>query len=211
MSVKYSPDYIDPENYLTLVKSVAGRMTLKPSAVFDHDDAVGAGAESLWKAIGSYQQGRGVSVVTYAYQRIRWGILTEYRRQFPYAHGRYDPERDKPVECLALGEAVMAQEGELMLEETIPDTSLPDVDAVLDIRDAVKLLTRREQEVVRGVFWDGKDRSEIASDLGISGSRVGKCLQVAIAKLRYILDGGIPLTQGESTRRYICGEPMRVY
>lgn len=67
------------EEYLPLVKSVAGRMALGFPKSVELSDLVSTGVIGLIEALSNYDPSRGVKFETYAVPRIRGAILDELR------------------------------------------------------------------------------------------------------------------------------------
>lgn len=69
------------ENYLTLVKLVAGRIAISLPPHVDKDDLISNGFFGLLDAIERYDPTRGIKFETYAVTRIRGAILDAIRAQ----------------------------------------------------------------------------------------------------------------------------------
>ncbi|MGB8657277.1 MAG: FliA/WhiG family RNA polymerase sigma factor [Candidatus Zixiibacteriota bacterium] len=67
------------EEYLPLVKSVAGRMAMGFPKSVELSDLVNTGVIGLIEALSNFDPGRGVKFETYAVPRIRGAILDELR------------------------------------------------------------------------------------------------------------------------------------
>jgi len=67
------------ENYLYLVRYVAGKMALSVPPSVEIDDLVSAGVVGLIDAIGKYDPGRDTKFETYAVSRIRGAIVDDLR------------------------------------------------------------------------------------------------------------------------------------
>jgi RNA polymerase sigma factor for flagellar operon FliA len=67
------------ENYLYLVRYVAGKMALSVPPSVEIDDLVSAGVVGLMDAIGKYDPGRDTKFETYAVARIRGAIVDDLR------------------------------------------------------------------------------------------------------------------------------------
>jgi len=67
------------ERYGQLVKYVVGRLGVSVPGLFDHDDAMQAGALGLLRAIDGYKPEAAASFETYAIMRIRGAILDAVR------------------------------------------------------------------------------------------------------------------------------------
>jgi len=68
------------EHYLPLVKRQADRLCARLPAAVDPDDVYEAGILGLYRAIQSFEPGRGVKFETYGAARIRGAILDALRR-----------------------------------------------------------------------------------------------------------------------------------
>ncbi len=69
------------ENYLSLVKLVAGRIAMSLPQHVDRDDLVSNGFFGLLDAIEKFDPGRGIKFETYGVARIRGAILDAIRAQ----------------------------------------------------------------------------------------------------------------------------------
>ena len=91
------------------------------------------------------------------------------------------------VEPLSLYEPVYNDGGDaLYLMDQLSDTT--DGDAVwlenIVLRDAMKHLTPREQNIIRLRFWRNKTQMEIAGEIGISQAQVSRLEKAALEKMR---------------------------
>ncbi len=78
------------EQYLPLVRHVAGRLPVAMPAGMDRDDLFGAGTIGLVHAAETWSPERGASFKTFAYTAIRGAILDELRRLDPLPRPRRD-------------------------------------------------------------------------------------------------------------------------
>jgi RNA polymerase sigma factor for flagellar operon FliA len=67
------------QNYLYLVRYVAGRMAMSVPPSVEIDDLVSAGVVGLMDAVGKYDPGRDTKFETYAVARIRGAIVDDLR------------------------------------------------------------------------------------------------------------------------------------
>lgn len=67
------------ENYLYLVRYVAGKMAMSVPPSVEIDDLVSAGVVGLMDAVGKYDPGRDTKFETYAVARIRGAIVDDLR------------------------------------------------------------------------------------------------------------------------------------
>lgn len=91
------------------------------------------------------------------------------------------------VEPLSLYEPVYNDSGDaLYLMDQLSDTA--DGDATwlesIVLRDAMKHLTPREQNIIRLRFWRNKTQMEIAGEIGISQAQVSRLEKAALEKMR---------------------------
>ncbi|MFX4303372.1 sigma-70 family RNA polymerase sigma factor [Alicyclobacillus tolerans] len=107
---------------------------------------------------------------------IRHALLNEQRR-----YRRWD--REKLVLNSPTGE-----EESLETIDTLGDESAIHfmVDREWDMY--LQTLSPKEQFIIRGLYWKNHTQSEVAQKLGISQSRVSQIHQVALQKLREMLE-----------------------
>ena len=91
------------------------------------------------------------------------------------------------VEPLSLYEPVYNDGGDaLYLMDQLSDSS--DGDAMwlenIVLRDAMKRLTPREQNIIQLRFWRNKTQMEIAGEIGISQAQVSRLEKAALEKMR---------------------------
>jgi RNA polymerase sigma factor FliA len=83
--------------YAPLVKYMVGRLGVSLPGLFDHDDAMQAGALGLLRAIDGYKPEGGASFETYAIARIRGAIL-DAARSLDIV-GRAGREAARAIQC----------------------------------------------------------------------------------------------------------------
>lgn len=66
--------------FLPLVKSIVGRMAINLPSFVDCEDLVEVGIIGLISAVDSYQPGRGASLKSHVYARIKGAVLDELRK-----------------------------------------------------------------------------------------------------------------------------------
>lgn len=81
---------IDPQQYLPLVKKIAGRIDVKLPDHWDKEDLVGYGVLGLMEAIERFQPGKGVKFSTFASLRIKGAMLDALRKDAPVSRGRWE-------------------------------------------------------------------------------------------------------------------------
>ncbi len=80
--------------HISLVRHIAGRLTLDLPGSMDRDDLIGFGMIGLIGAADSWDSGRGLKFSTFAYPRIRGSILDELRRSDFLPRGRREKVRN---------------------------------------------------------------------------------------------------------------------
>ena len=81
-------------DHVPLLKHLVGRMSFDLPAQVDRDDLYGWGMLGLIQAADSWEPGRGLKFSTYAYTKIRGGILDELRRADFLPRGRREKVRE---------------------------------------------------------------------------------------------------------------------
>ncbi|QRF24927.1 sigma-70 family RNA polymerase sigma factor (plasmid) [Alicyclobacillus sp. TC] len=107
---------------------------------------------------------------------IRHALLNEQRR-----YRRWD--REKLVLNSPTGE-----EESLETIDTLGDESAIHFMVDLEWNMYLQTLSPKEQFIIRGLYWKNHTQSEVAQKLGISQSRVSQIHQVALQKLREMLE-----------------------
>jgi RNA polymerase sigma factor for flagellar operon FliA len=81
-------------DHVPLLKHIVGRMAFDLPASIERDDLYGFGMIGLIQAADSWEPGRGLKFSTYAYTKIRGGILDELRRLDFLPRGRREKVRE---------------------------------------------------------------------------------------------------------------------
>lgn len=151
----------------------------------DIDDLMQAGALGVWAAAKSFDPDGGKSWAGWAAfyikreMRAALGIRSTRRRADLGAVSLYAPafssDPDSPT-----------------IEETIPDNTLPDIDAGAlewDKRQQIhaaidRLKDERQRSAIMAQYFAGKSQSEIGAELGITAQRVSEIVRAGFRKLR---------------------------
>ncbi len=94
---------------------------------------------------------------------------------------------------VSLDEVVSLEEGEVSLEDVIPDeregilTRLEKEDESLRIKEALQTLPEREMQVLSLYYYEGLSLKEIGHVLGVTESRISQIHGQALSKLRAFL------------------------
>lgn len=81
---------MNPEDYLSLVKYIVGRMQVKLPPFMDQEDLISSGILGLLDAIKRYDSARGIKFETFATPRIRGAVLDAVRKANWAPRSTYD-------------------------------------------------------------------------------------------------------------------------
>jgi RNA polymerase sigma-B factor len=151
------------ERNLPLVRALARRFSRSPEQT---DDLVQAGAIGLIKAVDGFDVERGDDLGAYAVPTI----VGELRR--------HQARRGSIAAAMSDDDAVLL---------AAPESELGRSDTRLALHGALRLLTKREREVVALRFYRDLTQQDIADRLGLSQAQVSRTLSTAFAKLRRAL------------------------
>ena len=126
------------------------------------------------EAQGHYDPSRGVSLASFAYQRVVARAYTRYRQEWAYAL-RCLPERDS-AHCFPEGASCDAA-------PVTPENDYLEV----GLRDAMNSLSDAERSLLQRLFWEGRTETDLAAELGISHQAVHKRKHAAFRRLRAFL------------------------
>jgi RNA polymerase sigma-B factor len=160
------------EQNLPLVRALARRFSRSPDQT---DELVQAGSIGLIKAVDGFRAERGGDLGAYAVPTI----VGELRRHQSRRGWQAAPGGRAPVVTTLDEGTVEAPAGESELRRSETRAAL---------RDAFRVLTRREREVVALRFYRDFTQQRIADDLGLSQAQVSRILAAALAKLRRVLE-----------------------
>lgn len=158
-----------------LVQAIA-RKTGGPA---DFEDRVQDGTVGAIQAVDRWD-GRG-TLRGWASSRIRGAIRDGQRRDDWLTRG--DRTRSKAA-GLAPPRPSSADALAAHGDRWEPAADAPDVDAALDLRDAVARLPDREREMTVRHFWQDETAEAIAADFGVTESRVWQMLKKAQRRMR---------------------------
>ncbi|MEZ6130731.1 MAG: sigma-70 family RNA polymerase sigma factor [Planctomycetaceae bacterium] len=180
-----------------LVRSIAWKIHQKLPRSIDLDDLVGYGQIGLSEAARDFDQQRGVQFTTYAYYRVRGAILDglssmAWFSKADYNRGRYEqaanailesrPDDSLPEDDVTwLGQTtrvlsmtwIMTQWGGEGADSAFSETVTPcdvaeagDLQALL--REVIDELPEQQQQLIRGIYFEGLSIKEAGERIGIS-------------------------------------------
>lgn len=150
-------------SYRPLVFWIAGKISVHDPQL--KQDIIQEGMLALINAVDKFDPERSLKFTTYAYHSIHGRIINMLERS----------EHKAPVPVPD--------------EYLVNDTQYEDSsnDDWIDTSNALSKLEGREAEIVRAIFFDGSNPSEIARDKKLDISHVYRLRRTAIAKIRAIL------------------------
>jgi RNA polymerase sigma factor for flagellar operon FliA len=83
MIFEMEENFIDPQQYLPLVKSIVERLDVRIPDSWDKEDMIGYGILGLLEARERFQSDKGIQFATFASKRIRGAILDALRKSSP--------------------------------------------------------------------------------------------------------------------------------
>ncbi|NLX84576.1 MAG: sigma-70 family RNA polymerase sigma factor [Synergistaceae bacterium] len=140
-----------------------------------YPDLIQEGIVSLINAVDRFQVERNNRFSTYAYYKIKGGMINFIQR--------VEAKAPIPVD----DETVLMHEGALhsSLSEQAEKT-----DWSLDLEQAMNSLSQRESDIVRALVIEGKAAKELAEEADLDISHIYRIRRKAIAKLREWLKTG---------------------
>ena len=170
----------------SLVKDIAKRFKCRLHPCIVLDDLVSAGMVGLIQAVDRFDSSRGPKFKTYAQHRIHGAMLDFLREEDPLSR----TERRRVRESTAAGLSPMTVSLDEIQLHRLAAPAQPAFTTRLDVREARRSLSPRENRVIALLYdFDWQSR-EVAADLCVNESRVSQIKQRAISKLRLQLEPG---------------------
>ncbi|MEQ9412071.1 MAG: sigma-70 family RNA polymerase sigma factor [Fuerstiella sp.] len=178
-----------------LVRSIAWKIHCRVPRSVELDDLIGYGQVGLTEAARDFDQSRGIQFTTYAYYRVRGAILDglstmAWFTKADYHRGRYERMTDDVLGSVASDDDVgwFAQSSRALsmtyimthwgsdeygAEPSDDRTPMPDDAAEAEdlrtvIHDLVDQLPSQEQQLIRGIYFEGLTIKEAGERIGIS-------------------------------------------
>ena len=151
-----------------------------------YEDMAQEGFQAICGAIGSYRDGRGATLETFALSCARNRMLDYVKRE--HRHNR----------LLVSGDSAISEDAKETLFDAIPsgEPSPWDIacthDLELRLGTAMNGLPRRERHCIERFFLDEMKPDTIAAESGISRPRVHQLIKQGLTRLRRILGSGLP-------------------
>jgi RNA polymerase sigma factor (sigma-70 family) len=176
----------DLERFFPLVNSIARRTLRGELAAFDYGDAVATGLLALVKSerrVGADERG----FASYASQRVRGAILDAIRElgcgpvaivSINAGEGRDGNGHGSPFD--------IPDGSRYSSPEWVADRR----ESIQELREAIKLLRPREQQILLLRYWGEETTRSVAQRLGISPARVSQLEKRARQRLRALLTDG---------------------
>ena len=178
-----APEPPDLQRFFPLVNSIARRTLRGELPAFDYGDAVATGLLALVKSerrVGADERG----FVSYASQRVRGAIIDAIREL-----------RGGPMLTISLGSSEGPDRDGHGSPFDVPDGSSyssPEWvadrhESMREVREAIRLLRPREQQVLVLRYWQEETTRDVANRLHISPARVSQLEKRARQRLRALL------------------------
>ena len=148
------------------------------------EDLISIGAIGLIKAVNTYDAAKKIKLATYASRCIENEILMHLRK---VTNQRLEVSLEEPLNTDHDGNELLLSEVLGTEEDLVTGPIEEEVDRVL-LRRALRLLSRREQEIIRLRFGLGGRREltqkEVAERMGISQSYISRLEKRILGRLR---------------------------
>ena len=182
--------------YAPLVKIVAGRLSMYLGGNVEYEDLVSYGVFGLIDAIDKFDTNKDVKFETYASLRIRGSILDQIRKMdwIPRTVRQRQRKIDEAIKSLEARtgktptDEMLAEELGVSGEELLSWQSQLKVIAETELKrmlkDAMQLLTEKEQKVILLYYYEDLTLKEISRVLEVSESRISQLHTKALQKMK---------------------------
>ena len=160
--------------HLTTVRAIAAKLSQRLPRCVPVEDLVSAGTLGLIAATDRFDPSRGLAFATYARHRVLGAMLDFLRDEDPLSRTARKTEPAAIPVTISLDQ--------LTFEPAVHRQ--PRVEDRIDIANARKCLSARENIVVTMIYDHDRPAREIARLLGVNESRVSQIRHRAVAKLR---------------------------
>jgi RNA polymerase sigma factor (sigma-70 family) len=181
----------DLERFFPLVNSIARRTLRGELPVFDYGDAVATGLLALVKSgkrVGVDERG----FVSYASLRVRGAILDAIHELRSYPPSTVSLDSSNGGNGNGRGLSEVPDRSSYSCPEWVADRR----ESIRELREAIRLLRPREQQVIILRYWKEETTRDVAIRLQISPARVSQLEKRARERLRALLTG----TNGHGAR-----------
>ena len=170
---------------VVLVRDIARRFRGRVPPCITLDDLVSAGTVGLIQAVDRFDSSRGRKFKTYAQHRIHGAMLDFLREEDPLSRTERRRVRESAEN---LGPATVSLDAIQLHRLAAP--AQPAFTTRLDVREARRSLSPRENRVIALLYDLDRQNREVATDLRVNESRISQIKHRAISKLRLRLEPG---------------------
>lgn len=214
--------------YATLVKIVAGRLSMYLGGNVEYEDLVSYGVFGLIDAIDKFDTNKDVKFETYASLRIRGSILDQIRKMdwIPRTVRQRQRKIDEAIKSLEArtgktptdemlaeelgvsGEELLSWQSQLKVTNVVslnefvesgnepvmdakgnfrfaqPEEVIAETELKRMLKDAMQLLTEKEQKVILLYYYEDLTLKEISRVLEVSESRISQLHTKALQKMK---------------------------
>lgn len=135
--------------------------------------------------------GKGVYTDAYLIKAIKWAVRNEMRRRFKWHASRNDvieqeQIKDAVYKTILSIEEMAEAENPTIIKDTSrsPEEKAEIIELKNRIREVMKYLPQREQELIEAKFFYDKKLKEISTEFNISQSRISRIIQNGLDKIK---------------------------
>lgn len=136
--------------------------------------------------------GKGEYTDAYLIKAIKWAVRNEMRRRFKWHASRNDEVteqeqiKDAVYKTILSIEEMAEAENPTIIKDTSrsPEEKAEIIELKNRIREVMKYLPQREQELIEAKFFYDKKLKEISTEFNISQSRISRIIQNGLDKIK---------------------------
>jgi RNA polymerase sigma factor (sigma-70 family) len=135
--------------------------------------------------------GKGEYTDAYLIKAIKWAVRNEMRRRFKWHASRNDVTEQEQIKdavyktILSIEEMAEAENPTIIKDTSrSPEEKAEIIELKNRIREVMKYLPQREQELIEAKFFYDKKLKEISTEFNISQSRISRIIQNGLDKIK---------------------------
>ena len=179
----------DLAKWQPLVWYVVNRFRNRLPVSVSDDELFSAGMVGLMNASRSYDSSKGATFKTYAYHRIRGGILDDLRRLDFLPRTQREKAKAAGVDAPAFVTLPVDENGEEFLAAGEKEAECENMELMELIRNRIQDLPEKMRQVMTLYYSEGQRMRDIGEELGLTESRVSQIHTNAIQRLRRLVKG----------------------
>jgi RNA polymerase sigma factor FliA len=171
------------ERYLHLVEAKAETMHSRLPDWIEVDDLISAAAIRLLSAIERFDPDRGIRFTSYLDRQL-WGAIQDELRAGDFLPRGARKKLEAAGDARAKPFASIDPDSEQLQPVSSIDHPSARVESADEVRWWLKGLSRREREILKGVYFNHRTQQQLAARLKISPARVSQMHQAILRKLQ---------------------------